>query len=193
MDFTISQPRRGVFTIVLLAVFVLAVVSTFTYLKFSAKFAEYKINMFSSIGTDKFVSDESEQAKQEEEALSIGITNSQSEEIDNIGSGDENPLIISAGKKYEEVAENGDGITHLARRALKEYLDGNSVNLSAEQKIFCEDYIQNRIGEREIKVAESIAISEDLMTEAVNESLTLSPGQLENLKNFTELVWDADF
>ena len=149
--------------------------------------------MFSSIGTDKFVSDESEQAKQEEEALSIGITNSQSEEIDNIGSGDENPLIISAGKKYEEVAENGDGITHLARRALKEYLDGNSVNLSAEQKIFCEDYIQNRIGEREIKVAESIAISEDLMTEAVNESLTLSPGQLENLKNFTELVWDADF
>lgn len=187
------QHRRGIFTMVLVAVFVLAVASTFVFLKFSGKLAEYKINMFSSIGTDNLAFNESEQAAEKEGALSIGITDSETEEISSAESNNDNSLIISAGKKYEEVAENGDGITHLARRALREYLSGSSVTLSAEQKIFCEDYIQNRIGEREIKTGESIAISEDLIAEAVNKSLNLNASQLENLKNFTELVWDADF
>ncbi|MBU4162354.1 hypothetical protein KJ859_02105 [Patescibacteria group bacterium] len=187
------QQRRGVFTMVLVVVFVLAVASTFVFLRFSGKLAEYKINMFSSIGTDNLVFNESEQADEKEDAFSIGIIDNGAEEISNIDSGNDIPLIISAGKKYEEVAKSGDGITHLARRALREYLDGSSVNLNAEQKIFCEDYIQNRIGEKEIKIGESIAISEDLIAEAVNKSLGLSASELENLKNFTELVWDADF
>jgi len=40
-------------------------------------------------------------------------------------------------KKYTEVAQAGEGITHLARRALKSYLEekGSDFNLTAEHKI----------------------------------------------------------
>jgi len=187
------QQRRGVFTIVLVAVFVLAVASSFIYLKYSGKLAEYKINMFSSIGTDNLSFNEDEQAVEKEGALSIGAVNNGAEEITSQGSSNSAPLIVSAGKKYEETAEKGNGITHLARRALRKYLGGSSVNLSAEQKMFCEDYIQKHIGEGGLKTGESIVVSEDLIAEAVNQSLKLSPSQLENLKNFTELVWDSSF
>lgn len=187
------QQRRGVFTVALIIVFVLAMASTFIYLKSSGKLADYKINMFSSIGTDNFGLDEEQKAVDTEKDFSIGVTNT-SEEDNNgneINSGA--PLIMPAEKKYEEIAGKGDSITTLARKAIKEYMDENGIEINSEQRVFCEDYIQKKIGDREINTGEKIVVSGDLIKEAVNKSLDLSPDQIDNLKNFTELIWESGF
>lgn len=98
--------------------------------------------------------------------------------------------IVSTGKNYEEAAQAGEGITHLARRALKEYLEdkGEGLNLIPEHKIYIEDYIQNKTGDRLLMLGEKITISEDLIVEAIKSSQQLTSQQLENLEQYSALV-----
>jgi len=97
---------------------------------------------------------------------------------------------LPTGNVYEETAQSGDGITHLARRALKRYLEERepSVELSPEHKIYIEDYIQNRIGDQWISLGEKLTISEDLVVEGINQALLLTPGQLNGLSQYSVLV-----
>jgi hypothetical protein len=195
MELAMFQQRRGVFTVALVIVFVLAMASTFIYLRSSGKLADYKINMFSSIGTDNLGFNEDEKVADAEKDFSIGVVNNDEgkENVSEISNGSDSSLIIPAEKKYEEVAGNGDSITTLARKAIKEYMDENGVNINSEQRVFCEDYIQKKIGDKGINAGESVVVSSDLITEAVHKSLDLSPSQLENLTNFTELIWESGF
>lgn len=103
--------------------------------------------------------------------------------------------IVSEGRIFEEIAAAGEGITHLARRVAKRYLEENPVNpaLTPEHRIFVEDHIQNRVGYRGLKIGETINISEDLIVEAINKAQGLTNYQLEHLENFSELVWASGF
>lgn len=94
------------------------------------------------------------------------------------------------GAVYEETAGQGEGITHLARRAVKKYLEktGRGADLTPEHKIYIEDYIQNRTGDRWLDLGEKITFSEDLIKEAVESSRQLTSEQLENLKQFSAQV-----
>lgn len=184
----------GNFTVFLVILFVLIAAATFAFLQRTGRLAEYKVNMFSGIATDDIFLEEEDLIQREEEELSIGLTEQdivQEEEQEQ-----EQPYILSSGaKEYKETAENGDGITKLARRAVKRYLEENPVNpdLTPEHKVFVEDYIQNRIGDRGLELGETISISEDLIVEAINKSQDLSAQELEHLKNFSELVWTPGF
>ena len=91
---------------------------------------------------------------------------------------------------YEETAEVDDGITNLARKALKSYLKekGENLNLTPEHKIYIEDYIQNKTGDRWLVLGEKLGFSKDLISEAINKSLELTPNQLENLRQYSALV-----
>jgi hypothetical protein len=91
---------------------------------------------------------------------------------------------------YEETAGAGEGITHLARKALKEYLSQKEVDfeITPEHKIYIEDYIQNRIGDRWLALGEKISISKDLIEEAINHSKELTKQELENLTQYASLV-----
>jgi len=85
----------------------------------------------------------------------------------------------------------GEGITHLARRALKNYTKDNpenTENITNEHKIYIEDYIKDSIGSRPLEVGEEITFSEDLIKEAINASLELTPEQLNNLEKYSSLV-----
>ncbi len=93
----------------------------------------------------------------------------------------ENGMII-------EKAAPGEGITHLARRALKNYTENNPENLANEHKIYIEDYLKDQVGPRPLEAGEEIAFSEDLIKEAINASLELSPEQLKNLEKYSALV-----
>ena len=92
---------------------------------------------------------------------------------------------------YKEKAAFGDGITNLARRALKQYLqdNGNSLNLTPEHKIYIEDYIQKHIGNRWLKLGEEIDISTALIKQAISHAQKLTPAQLDNLKQYAALVY----
>ena len=96
----------------------------------------------------------------------------------------------SVGRTYEQTAQQGEGITHLARRALKEYLQetGQGVELTKEHKVYIEDYIQKKTGDRWLNLGEKISFSEDLIKEAIDSSLHLTDQQLDNLKQYSSQI-----
>ncbi len=96
----------------------------------------------------------------------------------------------STGVIYEETAEKGEGITHLARKAMNKHLKerGGNENLTKEHKIYIEDHLQNKRGEGWLELGEKISFSGEEIEEAIQKSLNLSQGQLENLKQFTSFL-----
>ena len=100
------------------------------------------------------------------------------------------PQSRKEGNKYIEVAGKGEGLTHLARRALKAYLREHSVNfeLKPEHKIYIEDYLALKIGYRWLKLGEEVGFSEELIQEALNKAQNLTPAQIQNLSQFVPLV-----
>jgi len=87
-----------------------------------------------------------------------------------------------------ETAIKGDGVTHLSRRVLKNYLQDNPQELTNEHKIYIEDYLKDNIGSRPLEVGEEISFSEDLIKQAIDASIELTPEQLKNLEKYSALV-----
>lgn len=87
-------------------------------------------------------------------------------------------------------AEKGEGITHLARGALKQYLTQNEdrPDLTAEQKIYVEDYLQDHQGSHGLEIGEKVSFSKDLIKEAVNASQNLNQQQLNNITQYANQV-----
>ena len=92
-----------------------------------------------------------------------------------------------SGKTYTITASTGEGITHLARRALKMYTEETSDEsaLTEEQKVYAEDYIQNRVGNEKIDTGHQETFSESLIKDAISNANDLSE---ESLKNLTKYV-----
>jgi len=93
-------------------------------------------------------------------------------------------------KEYIEVAGSGEGITHLARRALRRYLEEHpqDFEITPEHKIYIEDYIRRQTGDHWLMLGETLTFSEELIVEAINRARQLTPEQLENLKQYSQLV-----
>jgi len=97
-------------------------------------------------------------------------------------------------KVYEETAEPGEGITHLARKALKEYLkEKGGPNLTPEHKIFIEDYLQKKTGDYWLKVGQKVTFSQELIKEAIEKAQTLTQEQLQNLTQYAKLVPELNY
>lgn len=94
------------------------------------------------------------------------------------------------GAEYTVETKSGEGITHLARRTAKKHLENKegSPELSAEQKIYVEDYLQNRKGTRQLKPGEELSFSQDLVEAAIDASQNLSESQLNNLTQYADQV-----
>lgn len=88
---------------------------------------------------------------------------------------------------YVEVAQAGDGYTHLSRRAVTRWLGENQTNYAVgdEHRIYIEDYIQNRIGTQPLALGDSHTVSFDLIKEAVAAAEGLNEQQLQNLSQYT--------
>ena len=64
----------------------------------------------------------------------------------------ETPIPIEK-KIYKEVAKKGDGVTHLARRAIAKYLkEKNLTTITNEQKVFAEDFLVKKLENKYGKV-----------------------------------------
>lgn len=89
-------------------------------------------------------------------------------------------------------AARGNGVTHLARQALKEYLkDKNDLagQLKAEQKIYIEDYLQKHVTHPNVlKVGNQITFSQDLVNDAIGHAQSLTDKQINNLSKYVPLV-----
>jgi len=99
-------------------------------------------------------------------------------------------FILPEEKNYIETAQWGEGTTHLARRALRNYLSEKPQNfeVTPEHKIYIEDYIAKKLGGGWLTLGEKIEISGKLLQEAIDASSSLTPEQLQNLTQFSQLV-----
>jgi len=99
------------------------------------------------------------------------------------------PAPVTTGStSYSEVAQKGDGVTNLARRALKTYITSGNIKLSAEQKVYAEDYVQNNTGTRMLTSGEKIEFSSSLIKDAISQAQKLTVNQLHNLEQYSRLV-----
>jgi len=90
---------------------------------------------------------------------------------------------------FVETAGKGDGTTHLARRALANYLEKNSdSSLTAEHKIYIEDYLRKQAGKKKVGIGTSVEFSKDNIQKAIEKSKGLSEKQLKNLHKYAVRV-----
>jgi len=130
-----------------------------------------------------------DQEKAAREDDKIEINKNEEKDIKQI---EEDSSIISttdnSGKIYTVQANRGEGITHLARRALNEYLQetGEASELTSEHKIYIEDYLQNRTGVESIEINHQEIFSESLIRKAISSAQQLTPSSLNNLKKYNK-------
>lgn len=91
---------------------------------------------------------------------------------------------------FVETAVKGDSQTKLARRALADFLEKNPDSaLTAEHKIYIEDYLRKNSGHTErVFVGTSIEFSKDLIKDAISKSKNLNDNQLNNLHKYAVRV-----
>ncbi|MFH0969651.1 MAG: hypothetical protein V1804_04035 [Patescibacteria group bacterium] len=140
-----------------------------------------------------------EQAVQEEGKVEVGASNNEAatEQKNEQGgqvAGKQQTAQASTSQETEgsfiESAGKGDGQTHLARRALANYLEKNpDSGLIAEHKIYIEDYLRKHSGFKgKVKVGTSIEFSKDLINKAIAGSKQLNDKQLQNLHKYAVRV-----
>lgn len=91
---------------------------------------------------------------------------------------------------FIETAVKGDGTTHLARRALMNYLEKNpDSSLTGAHKVYVEDYLRKQLRQKGgIHVGTSVEFSKDMVRQAIEHSKNLTPKQLQNLKKYSDRV-----
>lgn len=91
---------------------------------------------------------------------------------------------------YVEVAQRGDGVTHLARRAIHRSLEAATPDfeVTAEHKVWIEDYMKDRLGQNPLVVGEKLTTEKALVREAIEKSKELTDAQLKSLKRFSSRI-----
>ncbi len=99
---------------------------------------------------------------------------------------------VTERESYTMTAQKGEGLTHLARRALTSYMEEEDIELSPEERIYMEDYIQKNLqverGGDSLEVEEEVEISIELLEEALEEVEQLTPSEIQNLTQYTAFV-----
>jgi len=90
---------------------------------------------------------------------------------------------------FVETAAKGDGSTHLARRALANYLEKNpDSSLTAEHKIYVEDLLRRQVKDGRMKIGDKREFSKDMIADAIEKSKSLNEKQLQNLQKYSQRV-----
>lgn len=97
----------------------------------------------------------------------------------------ESEIIVTAGA--------GNGTTHLARQALKEYLKDKpdlAQKLGPQQRIYIEDYLRKNLNgqTKTLHPGDQLTFSNSDIQSAINKALALSENQIKNLGKYVPLV-----
>jgi hypothetical protein len=178
--------------ILLIVIFGLVIISNYVGDGFiastSEKITEERNRMISIFNgedqEEEQASEEGEEDANEEEEFELA------EEED--GDDDEISIFNPARENYRQVAEKGEGLTHLARKATTSYMNENDINLTDEERIYVEDYIQKEVQKEKgvvfLDIGDNVDFSSDLIEEAVNNANDLTEVQLNNLSQYTAFV-----
>ena len=90
---------------------------------------------------------------------------------------------------FQETALAGQGVTHLARHALKGYLsEYRDTILSTEQKIYIEDYLRRRTDQISLHPGQTIYFNTKDIANAVANAKKLKSWQIANLTQYVKRV-----
>ena len=97
---------------------------------------------------------------------------------------------VRTGDVFIRKAEAGQGITHLARGALQDYLTSvkPQIKVSREQKIYIEDYLKDNVGSQKVTPGKEFSFSRESIAKAIELSQTLAPKDLSNLTQYASRV-----
>jgi hypothetical protein len=176
--------------ILLIVIFGLVIISNYIGDGFiagtSEKIDEERNRMISIFNGDE---EENEEEELQEED---GEVEDEEEEDDLVVKEDNIYNWFSSSSNYNQVAERGEGLTHLARKATTAYMSDSGVELTDEERIYVEDYIQKELqkekGKTVVEIGETVEISPDLIEEAVDSADNLTAEQLNNLSQYTAFV-----
>lgn len=90
---------------------------------------------------------------------------------------------------YTETTQAGEGVTHLARRALHGYLHEKGISdLTAEHKVFVEDYLAKNAGYAALEIGNTRTFETSTLDQAIAAARALTPSQLQNLEQYSAQV-----
>ena len=102
---------------------------------------------------------------------------------------EDNVPSVIIGDTIREVAARGEGVTHLARRALGSHLSRNPIpGLTKEHKIFIEDFLVKRVGSDFLEIGEARSFSTSMIIDGISQAQSLNQGELNNLTQYANLV-----
>lgn len=179
---------------VILSVLIVALIAVGIY-NYSKKPAEEQASL-----TDQIVGEESLGIEQptDNQNQNAAVEVQQGEKKDQVVVKDEaKPQVeVKSETKAEKTSEGytvqaarGDGLTHLARKALREYLVANpDAALTKEHKIYIEDYLQKHIARGRLNPGDSRVFSDSLIKDSIAKTKALNESQLRNLQKYSARV-----
>ena len=108
------------------------------------------------------------------------------------------PEVVVTGDEITVSPAKGNGVTHLARQALKEYLKDKpelAKELTAEHKIYIEDYLRKNVENSPeiLQMNDTITFSQDLIQDAIDQAQKLTDSQLTNLEKYVPLAPSVNY
>lgn len=79
---------------------------------------------------------------------------------------------------------SGQGLTHVARTVIIEYLNGNSINLSAAQKVFAESYLVTKMENRQLIAGFTFSVKTKDVEQTIEKAKSLTPSQIETWSRY---------
>lgn len=131
---------------------------------------------------DKSVEEKVEEIKKEGEETEAN-DDEKSEEV-----APDNTDIQKSETKITIKANAGDGVTHLARKAVAEYSKDKEITLSKEQKIYAETVLKNKYYKHHLNLSQELEFEISDLAETVEKAKNLSEKEIQAWSKYTHLV-----
>lgn len=100
----------------------------------------------------------------------------------------ENTDIQKSETKITIKANAGDGVTHLARKAVAEYSKDKEINLSKEQKIYAETVLKNKYYKHHLNLSQELEFEISDLADTLEKAQNLSDKETQAWSKYTHLV-----
>jgi mannitol-specific phosphotransferase system IIBC component len=145
----------------------------------------YAFNRESS-NEDRSVEEKVEEIKKEGEEENTD--NEETKSADETTKEDEAPEIQKYGTKITVKANSGDGLTHLARKAIAEYIQDKDITLSKEQKIYTETNLKNKYYQHHLNLGQEVSFELQDLDEFIQKAQNLSDEEKRAWSRYNHLV-----
>ncbi len=143
---------------------------------------------------DKSVEEKVEDIKKDEDKTQDEMTDKTENQDEAAKTEDEkknNDTSVDIQKNDSEItvkARMGDGVTHLARNAVSEYIKEKNISLSKEQRLYAETVLKNTYYQKSLNAGQDIAFSLDDLSDTVQKAQNLTEGQIHAWSKYTASV-----